>query len=113
VAADVSRRLTLGKVAGMSGVQMGPGATALTRMFFSTSWLDSARVKAICRWHTYNAQVAANSTLVANRAVKWAKCSQTDKSNTMAGRYVASCRMWHLCCHVCAYRVGYYKPATC
>jgi hypothetical protein len=27
---------------------MGPGATALTRMFLLTSWLDSARVNAIC-----------------------------------------------------------------
>lgn len=30
--------LSSGKVAGMSGVQMGPGATALTRMRFSWSW---------------------------------------------------------------------------
>jgi hypothetical protein len=33
-------------VAGMSGVQTGPGATALTRMPRPTYWFDSPRVKA-------------------------------------------------------------------
>jgi hypothetical protein len=32
----------------MSGVQMGPGAMALTWMPLLTSWLDSERVNAIC-----------------------------------------------------------------
>ena len=34
------------KLAGMSGVQIGPGATALTRMLRSFSACDSERVKA-------------------------------------------------------------------
>jgi hypothetical protein len=32
-------------VAGMSGVQMGPGATALTRIPRSATYCDSPRVK--------------------------------------------------------------------
>jgi len=35
-----------GKLAGMSGVQTGPGATPLTRIPFSTSASESDRVKA-------------------------------------------------------------------
>ena len=38
--------LSGGKVDGISGVQIGPGATPLTRMPFSTSACDSERVKA-------------------------------------------------------------------
>jgi hypothetical protein len=40
---------TLGQVAATMGVQMGPGATALTRMPLLISWLDRERVKAICK----------------------------------------------------------------
>jgi hypothetical protein len=47
-AQQAGRPLTPGKVAGCRGVQMGPGATAFTRMPLDTSWLLSARVKAIC-----------------------------------------------------------------
>jgi hypothetical protein len=43
------RRRAPGKVAGMSGVQMGPGATALMRMPFCTPSGASERVMAICR----------------------------------------------------------------
>jgi hypothetical protein len=41
--------LTSSKVLAISGVQMGPGATALTLMPLLTSWLDRERVKANCR----------------------------------------------------------------
>ena len=36
-----------GKVLGISGVQMGPGATAFTRIFFSASEPERERVKAV------------------------------------------------------------------
>jgi hypothetical protein len=42
-------QLTLLMVETISGVQMGPGATALTLMPLLTSWLDRERVKANCR----------------------------------------------------------------
>ena len=35
-----------GMVAGMSGVQIGPGQTVLTRMPLLSCWLDKARVNA-------------------------------------------------------------------
>jgi hypothetical protein len=38
--------LSGGKVEGISGVQIGPGATPFTRMFFSARFSDSDRVKA-------------------------------------------------------------------
>ena len=41
---------TSSNVEAMSGVQMGPGATALTLIPLLTNWLDSERVNAICRW---------------------------------------------------------------
>jgi hypothetical protein len=43
--------LTFGIVATMRGVQMGPGATALTLMPLLTNWLDSERVNASCTKH--------------------------------------------------------------
>jgi hypothetical protein len=44
---------TLDAVAATSGVQMGPGATALTLMFLLTSWLDRERVNASCKHTPY------------------------------------------------------------
>jgi hypothetical protein len=41
---------TSSNVEAIRGVQMGPGATALTLMPLLTNWLDSERVNAICRW---------------------------------------------------------------
>ena len=46
VGADARRPSSASKEAGISGVQIGPGATALTRMPFSASACDSERVKA-------------------------------------------------------------------